>query len=179
MKDNFSSALLHYKSTNGKAGSEFIRELFQETFEKYSLFDHSQPIHILSDGGTENKGLFLEWLGGIKAPPIVTKLTARSDKFPFSNSMSEITHRLYKSTFMNGRISKNESEHLIDIAAFFHEYNNHWYLGKNFGYTAMEVLNGKVPDKNRFKEQIRIAQKQRLTHNQNVQFCVPKVGCKQ
>jgi len=51
MQDNFSKAILHYKSTNGKAGSEFIAALFQETFGKYDLFNQPCPINNLSDGG--------------------------------------------------------------------------------------------------------------------------------
>ncbi len=47
VKDNFSKGLLHYKSTSGKAGSEFIAILFQETFEKHHLFEQPNPINIL------------------------------------------------------------------------------------------------------------------------------------
>ena len=177
IKDNFSSTLLHYKSTSGKAGSEFIKELFQETFEKYNLLDQKLPINILSDGGSENKGYFLEWLGGIKAPPIIQKITAQSDEFPFSNSMSEITHRLFKSTFMQGRLSLNRSDHLKNVDQFYYEYNNQWYLGHHFGYTPTEVLFGKIPDKHRFKEQIKEGQINRLKFNQNVKLCVPQFGC--
>ena len=62
VKDNFSKAILHYSSIEGKAGSVFIANLFQETFEKYKLFEASKPINILSDGGSENKGQFLSWI---------------------------------------------------------------------------------------------------------------------
>ena len=39
VRDNFSTAILHYKSTDGKAGSEFITELFKETFEMYDIYN--------------------------------------------------------------------------------------------------------------------------------------------
>jgi len=98
VKDNFSKAILHYKSTNGKASSGFIKQLFQETFDKYDLFNQPYPINILSDGGSENKGQFLSWIKHIKAPPVVNKITARTDEFHFSNSMSESTHSIFKKT---------------------------------------------------------------------------------
>lgn len=56
VKDNFSSGLLNVKSTSAKAGSAFIAELLQDTFEQYKLYDNKKDIHILSDGGSENKG---------------------------------------------------------------------------------------------------------------------------
>lgn len=89
VKDNYSQALLHVKSTPGKAGSGFIRDLFQETFVKYKLFNATHPINILSDGGPENKGELLLWIDQIKAPPIVSKITAKTGDFPYSNSMSD------------------------------------------------------------------------------------------
>ena len=70
VKDNFSKALLHVKSTSGRADSKFIRDIFKETFETYGLLKATQPINILSDGGPENKGALLEWINGIQAPPV-------------------------------------------------------------------------------------------------------------
>ena len=111
VKDNFSKAILHYASTNGKAGSEFIKNLFQETFDKYKLFDLKDPINILSDGGSENKGALLSWVNGLIAPPVVSKITARTDEFPYPNNMSESTHSIYKTEFMRGKFSKDENGH--------------------------------------------------------------------
>jgi hypothetical protein len=48
-KDNFSKRILHYASTNGKAGGEFFKNLFLETFEKYNLLNVISPINTLSD----------------------------------------------------------------------------------------------------------------------------------
>ena len=62
------------------------------------------PVHILSDGGPENKGVFLDWLGELNLPPIVRKVTALSDLFPFSNSMSERIHSIFKSEFYKSKM---------------------------------------------------------------------------
>src|SRR5690625_2357694 len=67
VKDNYSKALLGYKSTSEKPKSGFIRELFQETFEKHNLLDKTNPINILSDGGSENKGALLDWINQLGA----------------------------------------------------------------------------------------------------------------
>ncbi|WP_457617876.1 hypothetical protein [Lutibacter sp.] len=96
VKDNYSKAILHYTSTTGKAGSKFIKNLFQETFDKHNLFDKKDPINILSDGGSENKGELISWVNNIIAPPVVSKITARTDEFPYPNNMSESTHSIYK-----------------------------------------------------------------------------------
>jgi len=171
VKDNFSKALLHVKSISGKAGSKFIRDLFQETFEKYKLFNATHPINILSDGGPENKGELLSWINEIHAPPIVTKITAKTEDFPYSNSMSESTHHIYKNEYMQGSHSRNNEIHLKDLDHFMHYFNNERYPTNHFGFTALEVLHGKIPDKHRFKEQINQAKSNRLEENRAFNQC--------
>ncbi|WP_439131431.1 hypothetical protein [Polaribacter sp.] len=127
VKDNFSKGILHYSSTNRKAGSEFIKNLFAETFTKFGLLNAIKPINILSDGGSENKGELLSWVQNIQAPPVVTKITAQTKDFPFSNSMSESTHSIYKTEFLNGKYSLNEKTHLKDLDCFVEYYNHRRY----------------------------------------------------
>lgn len=177
VKDNFSKAVLHHTSTNQKAGSEFIKNLFQETFEKYGLYNVAKPIHILSDGGSENKGAFLSWINGIQAPPFVMKITAQTKDFPFSNSMSESTHSIYKTEFLHGKYSVNEKLHLKDLQKFIEYYNYHRFPTELYGLTPMEVVEGKVPDKHFFKEQIQEARKNRVATNQKFNACSIPVGC--
>jgi hypothetical protein len=117
IKDNFSKALLGYKSVSYKPDSNFIRNLFEETFIKYHLLDASDQINILSDGGTENKGSLLEWISQIDSP-VVKKLTAKTTIFPFSNSMSESTHSIYKSEFLQKQHSINLDQHFKHLDRF-------------------------------------------------------------
>lgn len=165
VKDNFSKAILHFKSTSGKAGGEFIRDLLKETFMKYNLLNTSNPIHILTDGGPENKGFLLDWINDIQAPPQVLKITAKTSEFPFSNSMSESTHSIFKTEFLQKKISNNEKSHIKALKAFIHYYNNLRYPGELFGLTPLEVLNGAIPDKHKFKEQIAQARHERIQTN--------------
>lgn len=176
VKDNFSKAILHYVSTNGKAGSEFIKNLFQETFEKYNLFDIKEPINILSDGGSENKGELISWVNHIIAPPVVSKITARTDEFPYPNNMSESTHSIYKSEFLNGLVSKNEKYHLLSLGRFMTYYNEERYFTEHTGRRPIDILNGKMPDKYLFKEQIEQARKDRIETNRQFNTCVSKIS---
>ena len=171
VKDNFSKAILHYKSTSGKADSTFIRELFQETFEKHQLFNVSNPINILSDGGSENKGVFLDWVNEINAPPVVRKITAKSSECEFSNSMSESTHSIFKTDFLKGKFTLNVEEHLKSLVKFVHYYNFERFPTDLYGYNPMEVLKGKIPDKNRFKKQIEDAKVKRRKANREFNEC--------
>jgi len=177
IKDNFSKAILHYSSTDGKAGSYFIKNLFLETFDKYSLLDKKESVNILSDGGSENKGELLTWINNIQTPPIVTKITAQTKDFPFSNSMSESTHSIYKTEFMRGKYSLNTQTHLQDLERFVNYYNYERYPTELYGYTTMEIIEGKIPNKDRFKEQILEARKSRVEVNQQFNDCSSAISC--
>jgi transposase InsO family protein len=171
VKDNFSKAILHYGSTDKKAGSIFIRDLFIETFKKYNLMSFTEDIHILSDKGSENKGFFTEWIDSLDAPPLVKKITAKSDGFPFSNSMSESTHSIYKTEFLRKKVSNTQLEHLDNLDRFVVYYNDERYPTDHFSYTSKEVLNGEIPNRDQFKEQISNARKERVRINQNFREC--------
>lgn len=171
VKDNYSKALLEYKSVCKRPDSGFIRDLFEETFDKYNLFGSSQPINILSDGGPENKGSLLEWINQIEAPPVVRKLTARTNDFPHSNSMAESTHSIYKSEFLRGKHSMDNEQHLIHIEEFFRYYNHSRFPSDFYGLTPIEVLNGERPDKTKFRERIKQGWKERVKENRAYNEC--------
>lgn len=177
VKDNFSKAVLHYSSTDGKAGSNFIKNLFLETFERYNLLGKTKPINILSDGGSENNGELLTWIQNIQSPPIVTKITAQTKDSPFSNSVSESTHSIYKTEFMRGKYSLNTQTHLQDLERFVAYYNHERYPTELYGYTTMEIIEGKTPDKDRFAAQILLARKSRVEANQQFNDCSSAMSC--
>jgi hypothetical protein len=176
VKDNFSKAILHHKSTSDKGDSNFIRDLFQETFDKHCLFDAREPIHILSDGGSENKGALLEWIETIKATPQVLKLTAKTIDFPQSNSMSESTHSIFKSEYLQKEICIDKKQYLNHVEKFVEYYNNDRYPGDHHGLTSQQVLEGQIPNKKMFSEDIEQSRKDRIDYNKNefrcsVDFC--------
>jgi transposase InsO family protein len=171
IKDNFSGALLGYRSTPYKPDSSFIRDLFVQVFIEYNLLDSSDTINILSDGGSENKGSLIEWLNQLVAPPIIRKLTAKTDEFPFSNSMSESTHSIYKTEFMQGKLSFDVRQHEKDLDQFMFYYNHKRYLFRNYGLTTMEVLYGQIPNKQRFRNQIQEGRIDRIEKNRAINQC--------
>jgi transposase InsO family protein len=171
IKDNFSKALLGYKSISHRPNSNFIRDLFEETFIKYHLLDASDQINILSDGGSENKGSLIEWINQISAPPVVRKLTAKTDEFPFSNSMAESTHSIYKSEFLQKKLSLNIEQHFEHLDQFMEYHDHQRYPFEHFGLTPYEVLGGEIPNKFQFREQIGKRQKERLEENRSFNGC--------
>lgn len=72
---------------------------------------------------------------------------------------------------MNGKYSLNEKSHLKDLERFVDYYNHHRYPTDLFRLTPFEVVNGKIPDKNHFKEQIQKARKERVIINQQFNDC--------
>lgn len=171
VKDNFSKAILHWASVSEKADSRFITKLFREAFEKHGLNTAKEPINILTDGGPENKGEFTTWVNHFNAPPTVTKITARTVDFPLSNSMAESTHSIYKTEFLKGQLSRNVKNHLESLERFVEYYNHHRYPGDLYGLCPMEVIAGKIPDKEYFKQQIAEAKHDRLTVNKAFNKC--------
>lgn len=171
VKDNYSKAILNYATTDGKAGSEFIKDLMKETYQKYNMSNLKDDINILTDGGSENKGLFIDWIENLPMPPIVRKLTAKTDEFSFPNNMSESTHRIYKSEFKQSQITKNIKTHLNDLEQFMEYYNYQRYPTELYGYHPMQIIDGLKPDKHRFKDQMIQARIERVKTNQEFNDC--------
>ncbi len=171
IKDNYSKAILHWASVSEKADSTFITKLFKECFEKHNLYNQKEPINILTDGGSENKGKFSTWVNYFNAPPVVSKITARSVEFPLSNSMAESTHSILKTEFLKGLLSKDTKTHLENLKQFVYYYNYKRYPTDLFGLTPMEVINGKIPDKDYFKNQIAEAKMDRISTNRAFNNC--------
>ncbi|QTE21239.1 hypothetical protein [Polaribacter cellanae] len=171
VKDNFSKVILHYGSVSEKADSKFITKLFKEAFLKFNLNNVKEPINILTDGGSENKGTFSTWVNHFNAPPVVSKITARTNDFPSSNSMAESTHSIYKTEFLKGKVSQYKKQHLVSLDAFVDYYNHHRFPNGLFGLTPFEVINGKTPDKDFFKNQITEAKLDRVIKNQSFNEC--------
>jgi hypothetical protein len=102
---------------------------------------------------------------------VVRKLTAKTEEFPYSNSMSESTHSIYKSEFLQKRFSIDKKQHLTDLSLFMDYYNNQRFPCEHHGLTPKEVLEGEKPDKFRFKEQIINRKKERLEENKIFNGC--------
>lgn len=170
IKDNFSKAILNYISLDRPVKSGDIKGLFVRTFEKYNLHNNKDPISIGSDGGSENKGEFMHWIGNLKAPPVVNKITAGTLGL-HSNNMSESLHKIFKSEFLKGKDAETREEHVKLLDLFVNDYQHYRYPVELFGYTPAQVLNGAIPDRRLFTEKIKEAGKKRIISNQNFNKC--------
>jgi len=85
--------------------------------------------------------------------------------------MSESTHHLFKTFFAPGKIYADDLHLQKELDAFEKFVNYEWFPIEHGGYSPMEVVNGAIPDGNRFKEQIKLARKQRYLDNKNGTFC--------
>lgn len=72
---------------------------------------------------------------------------------------------------MKGKISENIEKHLENLDAFVQYYSQHRYPNDLLGFTTDEVLNGKIPDKDFFKQQIATAKQERIKTNQRFNKC--------
>lgn len=72
---------------------------------------------------------------------------------------------------MKGEFSLNEAMHLKGLDHFIHYYNNERYPTNHYGFTVLEVLHGKIPDKNLFKNEIKLAQQLRYQENKSFNQC--------
>jgi putative transposase len=161
VKDNKSKAILH-KAILPDGKSEGICKLIQETFQKFGLLHHNDLIHIVSDDGSENKGEVLKWIDFLDRN--VVKLTAQKD-LPFSNSMSESLFHIFKNEFLRDRKITDEADLLRQLEVFEEYYNWNRFPIELYGYAPMEVVQGAVPEKNRFRDSIRKAKEKRYLIN--------------
>ncbi|PQJ18922.1 hypothetical protein BST94_00040 [Nonlabens xylanidelens] len=92
--------------------------------------------------------------------------------------MSEITHSIYKSEFMGGKLSEDIVSHLKSLDDFMNYYNHHRYPCRLYGKTPMQIVNGDMIDKYLYKQKIKEAQVARVKTNQNFNACIPNLGCK-
>ena len=72
---------------------------------------------------------------------------------------------------MKGEYSLNEEMHLKDLDHFMDYCSNERYPTNHYGYTVLQVLHGKIPDKNRFKNEIKLAQQQCYQENKSFNQC--------
>ena len=85
--------------------------------------------------------------------------------------MSESTHHIFKGEFMRYKPISDRialQKHLND---FVYYYNHQRFPIELHGYSPIEVLQGAIPDKHRFKNDIRIAWHRRYLENKHTSFC--------
>jgi len=164
VEDNFSKYILSGLA-NTAPDSEFVKNNIESVVKEYDLF---KPVTtLITDNGSENKGELDAWLQSENC--IIKKVIARID-IPQANNVIEALHKKFKNEFLQ---SKKFADHEALVAALpklIEAYNNQ-YHDSLFGYSPLEVWNGAVPDKNKYKPILAAANEKRKQVNKQFNCC--------
>ena len=160
--DNFSRCILGWKASL-KCSSDFVVDNLKEVIINHNLFNDNKTIALIVDGGAENKGKVDDLLA--TADVNFRKLVAMLDII-FSNSMIESVNKKIKYDYLFTRDIKNFND-LLDFLKFaVYDYNNRPH-SKLHGCTPTEVLNGAIPNKLLFSDNIKKSVSLRMVDNLN------------
>lgn len=160
--DNFSRSILGYTvSLNNKATT--VTELLKEVFDKHNLTQLTGQIIV--DGGPEFEASFEEYVSSTN----FTRLVAQQDIIQ-SNSNIEALNKIIKYSFLYQREFETPEELKTYLKEVIPKYQA---IPKAvlFGLTPEEVLNGTIPDRQKYKNQITEAKKTRLAENRSTICC--------
>ncbi|EKR93808.1 hypothetical protein LEP1GSC163_2537 [Leptospira santarosai str. CBC379] len=127
-----------------------------------------RPIQLLCDDGSENQGAVDVFL---RRPGLfIQKLIAQVD-ISFSNSMIEAVNKIMKYQFLFPKNLSSIQEVIQTLETAVPLYNSR-PSGVLFGFSPEQVLNGEIPNKHRFVEQIKEAAALRPNTNK-LDLCDP------
>ena len=158
VKDNFSKGLLH-KVIVPDGKSMWIADVLKETFIKHNLMGYKEQINIVSDKGSENKGEVLKWIHELNACSMVIKKTVGEDNFKYYNNEVESCFHVFKNEFSYDKIYNEEKDLQKAIDDFEIYLNEKRYPKELYGLVPQQILQGEIPDKNKFKERIKAEKK--------------------
>jgi len=167
VQDNFSRAILQYTVTpDCKAAT--MMELVCEVHSRYLQPAAVNICQLMTDDGSENFGQVQVFLQSAENPSL-QHIVAQRD-VEFSNSMIEAANKNLKYRFLYHKHIADFSSLCQYTAQAIEDYNNrpHDVLG---GLTPMEVLNGKIIDKDLQHLQIQTARNARIAKNKEQKCC--------
>jgi hypothetical protein len=167
IKDNFSKAILHFACVDGKK-STFVAQVIKDTFIKYNLMNYKNPIHLVSDNGSENKGEVLAWIASLNGAML--KKTVGENGFLLSNNAIESVFNTFKNQFAPA-LFQNKEELYACFEEFILYYNRIRYPGDLYGLHPIDVLNGQPINKTRFTRAIQTDKQQRYQTNISMSVC--------
>ena len=164
--DNFSRYILGW-DVSKELSALVMKNTLKRAYEKYikQISEKPPQIMFMTDGGSENKAEVLDY---INQPDInIKKIIAQID-VKFSNSMVESFNSLikYRSLYLHDIPDHNAL--IRHMTEFIPVYNNdrphyaHKYL------TPEESYFGMLPEKDKFKTELKIAHKKRIELNSKV-----------
>lgn len=137
--------------------------MIKEAYQEYDLGIIPPYIKLVTDGGSENKGVVDSFVNHSKSN--IQKLVAQSDII-FSNSMVEAVNKRMKYDFLFTTNLLNVSQVNKYLTWAVRKYNNKPHSSL-YGLTPVEVFGGMVPDRHLFQPAIKMATYKRRKTNIN------------
>lgn len=167
VQDNFSRAILAF-TVNVSCKAAVMMELIRNVYTHYlqpAALDHWQ---LMTDEGAENFGAVQDFLASTQNPSLKHIIAQRDVEF--SNSMIEAANKNLKYRFLYHMPIANFNDLCRCVPEAINDFNNrpHDVLG---GLTPLEVLNGKITDKNAEAVYRKAATIKRIAQNKQQQCC--------
>ena len=164
LADNFSRFILNWK-VSLEYSAKISFQNISEAYNQYKLKLITPLIRLITDDGSENKGMADEFISN--QTDNMQRLIAQTDII-FSNSMVEAVNKRIKYDFLFTvhLLDFEQTKQFLDYAVG--QYNNKPHSALH-GLTPQEVFNGMLPDKDMFKPAIRRAAQKRKVINLNQQ----------
>ena len=163
--DNFSRVILNWK-TSVEYSSSIAMTLLKESISKHGVRPDST---LITDGGPENQGEVSKFTAGNQD---IIQLIAQKDIIQ-SNSMIESVNKHIKYYYLFKNELKNLQDTITYLSTSVPDYNNKPH-GRLYGLTPNEVLNGNIPVKDNYQQDMIEARKNRLEQNRLIECCENK-----
>ncbi len=163
--DNFSRVILNWKASV-EYSSSIAMTLLKESISKPGIHPDST---LITDGGPENHG---EVSGFVVGNPNINQLIAQKDIIQ-SNSIVKSVNKHIKYYYLIKNELKDFEDTVTYLSTSVPDYNNKPH-GRLYGLTPNEVLNGNVPVKDNYQQDMIEARKNRLEQNRLIECCENK-----
>jgi len=163
--DNFSRVILNWKASI-KYSSSIAMKVLKESISKHGIRSDSK---LITDGGPENNG---EVSGFVAGNPNINQLIAQKDIIQY-NSMVESVNKHVKYYYLFKKELKAFEDTVTYLLSSVPDYNNKPH-GRLHGLNPNEALNGIIPVKDKYQQDMIKARKKRLKQNRLIECCENK-----
>jgi putative transposase len=167
VQDNYSRTILGYQLSLERRACHTFENLSNVKAE-YLVPAKISECMLLTDDGSENYGIAKQLITESDAPKI-RHVIAQAD-IPFSNSMIEAANKQLKYRFLYHQKINNFSnlENYLSKAILDFNHRPHGVLN---GLSPMEVLQGKIYDKENQNNLLSLSVQRRISENQQLKCC--------
>lgn len=162
--DNYSRAILNWRASLDYSSS-IAMAVLKEAIKKYDI----KLSTLVTDGGPENQGEVSKY---ISHKENIRHVIAQRDIIQ-SNSMVEAVNKHLKYYYLFKKNLKDINDTMNYLSTSTEDYNNKPH-GQLYGNTPNETLKGNDPNKDKYKDEIVEAQRNRLLENQLIECCQGK-----